>query len=101
MTAHELLLQMVFSEAMLQGGGQWARECEQRRVEFLGFAPQRKLERRCIGDWVRWGLTDPDAGVRLACVVQLLEHAERWAYSDAKVANRDIRVWHGATENGP
>ena len=22
-------------------------------------------------------------------------------YSDAKVANRDIRVWHGATENGP
>jgi hypothetical protein len=23
------------------------------------------------------------------------------AYSDEKVANRDIRVWHGATENGP
>jgi hypothetical protein len=22
-------------------------------------------------------------------------------YSYAKVANRDIRVWHGATENGP
>jgi hypothetical protein len=22
-------------------------------------------------------------------------------YSDEKVANRDIRVWHGATENGP
>jgi hypothetical protein len=22
-------------------------------------------------------------------------------YSDAKVANRDIRVWHGATEKGP
>jgi hypothetical protein len=22
-------------------------------------------------------------------------------YSDAKVANRGIRVWHGATENGP
>jgi hypothetical protein len=22
-------------------------------------------------------------------------------YSDAKVANRDIRVWHFATENGP
>jgi hypothetical protein len=21
-------------------------------------------------------------------------------YSDEKVANRDIRVWHGATENG-
>ena len=32
---------------------------------------------------------------------------ERWRssrrppYSDAKVANRDIRVWRGATENGP
>ena len=25
----------------------------------------------------------------------------RLAYSDEKVANRDIRVWHGATENGP
>ena len=23
------------------------------------------------------------------------------SYSDAKVANRDIRVWHGATETGP
>jgi hypothetical protein len=23
------------------------------------------------------------------------------AYSDEKVANREIRVWHGATENGP
>jgi isocitrate dehydrogenase len=23
------------------------------------------------------------------------------SYSDAKVAHRDIRVWHGATENGP
>jgi hypothetical protein len=23
------------------------------------------------------------------------------AYSDAKVAIRNIRVWHGATENGP
>ena len=22
-------------------------------------------------------------------------------YSDEKVANRDTRVWHGATENGP
>jgi hypothetical protein len=22
-------------------------------------------------------------------------------YSDEKVANRDIRVWHGATEKGP
>jgi hypothetical protein len=22
-------------------------------------------------------------------------------YGDAKVANREIRVWHGATENGP
>jgi hypothetical protein len=22
-------------------------------------------------------------------------------YSDEKVANRDIRVWHGVTENGP
>jgi hypothetical protein len=22
-------------------------------------------------------------------------------YSDAKVANRDIRVWHGATDTGP
>jgi hypothetical protein len=22
-------------------------------------------------------------------------------YSDEKVANREIRVWHGATENGP
>jgi hypothetical protein len=50
---------------MLKGGGKWAKECEQRRVEFLGFAPQRKLERRSIGDWVRWGLTDPDAAMRL------------------------------------
>jgi hypothetical protein len=25
-----------------------------------------------------------------------------WAgYGDEKVANREIRVWHGATENGP
>jgi hypothetical protein len=22
-------------------------------------------------------------------------------YGDEKVANRDIRLWHGATENGP
>jgi hypothetical protein len=22
-------------------------------------------------------------------------------YSDEEVANRDVRVWHGATENGP
>jgi hypothetical protein len=22
-------------------------------------------------------------------------------YSDEKVANRDTKVWHGATENGP
>jgi hypothetical protein len=26
----------------------------------------------------------------------------RWVtYSDEKVANRDTKVWHGATENGP
>ena len=25
----------------------------------------------------------------------------RPAYGDEKVANREIRVWHGATENGP
>jgi hypothetical protein len=29
-------------------------------------------------------------------LMQLKRH-----YSDAKVANREIRVWHGATENGP
>ena len=23
------------------------------------------------------------------------------AYRDAQVANRNVRVWHGATENGP
>jgi hypothetical protein len=23
------------------------------------------------------------------------------SYGDEKVANREIRVWHGATENGP
>jgi hypothetical protein len=27
--------------------------------------------------------------------------AERVLYSDAKVANRNVKVWHGATENGP
>jgi hypothetical protein len=27
--------------------------------------------------------------------------AQAAAYGDEKVANRDIRVWHGATENGP
>jgi hypothetical protein len=27
--------------------------------------------------------------------------AMRPAYSDEKVANRDTRVWHGATEKGP
>jgi hypothetical protein len=26
---------------------------------------------------------------------------QRTLYGDEKVANRDIRVWHGATENGP
>jgi hypothetical protein len=25
----------------------------------------------------------------------------RSVYGDEKVANREIRVWHGATENGP
>jgi hypothetical protein len=27
--------------------------------------------------------------------------AGRPSYSDEKVANRDTKVWHGATENGP
>jgi hypothetical protein len=27
--------------------------------------------------------------------------AQDAGYGDAKVANREIRVWHGATENGP
>lgn len=52
-------------QEMLKDGCEWTKECEQRRVEFLGFAPHRKLERRSIGDWVRWGLTDPDAAMRL------------------------------------
>jgi hypothetical protein len=29
------------------------------------------------------------------------EAERRRGYSDAKVANRDIGVWHGATETGP
>jgi hypothetical protein len=27
--------------------------------------------------------------------------SEGMTYSDEKVANRDTKVWHGATENGP
>jgi cystathionine beta-lyase/cystathionine gamma-synthase len=27
-------------------------------------------------------------------------HRPRLPYSDAKKTNRDVRVWHGATENG-
>jgi hypothetical protein len=32
-----------------------------------------------------------------------MSHAEDGGagYGDAKVANREIRVWHGATEKGP
>jgi hypothetical protein len=39
------------------------------------------------------------AGWGLACTAA--EADGRPAYSDEKVANREIRVWHGATENGP
>jgi hypothetical protein len=28
-------------------------------------------------------------------------HLRRPAYGDEEVANREIRVWHGATEKGP
>jgi hypothetical protein len=34
----------------------------------------------------------------------LTSTAGKWVgepYSDERVANRDVRVWHGATENGP
>jgi hypothetical protein len=29
------------------------------------------------------------------------DKTQQVGYSDEQVANRDIRVWHGATENGP
>jgi hypothetical protein len=37
------------------------------------------------------------------CVCGLLDGLRDTAvqYSDEKVANRDTKVWHGATENGP
>jgi hypothetical protein len=37
----------------------------------------------------------PDQGSQLSCSGMVL-----W-YSDGKNANRDTKVWHGATENGP
>ena len=36
---------------------------------------------------------------RRAAMVRRL--GARARYGDAKVANRDAKVWHGATENGP
>jgi hypothetical protein len=44
-----------------------------------------------------------DAGGALSEARLFVAAAPRRAepYSDGKVANRDIRVWHGATVNGP
>jgi hypothetical protein len=37
----------------------------------------------------------------LALHLATTPHAAAAAYGDEKNANRDIRVWHGATEKGP
>jgi hypothetical protein len=33
--------------------------------------------------------------------ISIRQSAELTLYSDAKIANRNVKVWHGATENGP
>jgi hypothetical protein len=40
------------------------------------------------------------AGLQPLCDTLAAIGAGREVYSDEKVANREIRVWHGATENG-
>jgi hypothetical protein len=40
-------------------------------------------------------------GVVLASVVRAGAKIMLMGYGDAKVANRDTKVWHGATEKGP
>jgi hypothetical protein len=40
-------------------------------------------------------------GGRLHAAHTAAFRGKRLEYGDAKVANREIRVWHGATENGP
>jgi hypothetical protein len=53
MLASDLLLLLVFSEGMVQSPGKWVKDCDQRKMEFLGYTAARHLERRTIGHWVR------------------------------------------------
>ena len=49
-------------------------------------------------------VTGHSLGAAVASLVALLWAADdtfHTAYGDEKVANREIRVWHGATEKGP
>jgi hypothetical protein len=48
-----------------------------------------------MGEWARL-LRDTEAAEALVAVLR-----DGTAYGDEKVANRDTRVWHGATEKGP
>ena len=47
-----------------------------------------------FGLFSRWRFSKPILSAPLRTV-------SRMGYSDAQVANRNLRVWHGATENGP
>jgi hypothetical protein len=56
---------------------------------------RRKLMQACEPDNAR------AEQARAAVVVGGSSSSSKAAYGDQKVANRDTKVWHGATENGP
>jgi hypothetical protein len=63
-------------------------------------APSRSRV-RLVGRKVRLGLQPRECGLhRRQCRADARVQHPHLAYSDGKVANRDTKVWHGATENG-
>ena len=71
--------------------------------EFIGLTPWEGSIDWEVDTWGRWLVRGSnasyDAEVLASCAVRSVKPPYR--YSDAKVANRNVKVWHGATENGP
>jgi hypothetical protein len=81
--------------------GAWAHSGGWAKTPFASLAPILHLQ--VAGEEVR--RHDLGVTIRDFCIaagqLNWSNPAQPLAYGDEKVANRDIRVWHGATENGP
>jgi hypothetical protein len=77
-----------------------ARAGEAEQAEAEAEAEEVLTSLRGEGDELHEGVVLPDAA-DARHEWEAAQAAQRQAYTDEKVANREIRVWHGATGTGP